>query len=232
MNIKDIQKALKAKSYDPGPIDGVWGRRTIAAVKAFQEGHDLTVDGIVGPKTYKALFGKAQPKATPADTTALVWYNEARRLMGTREVTGAGSNQKILDWATSLGIDYKDDDIAWCGLFVAHCVGATLPGEVLPANPLGARNWSRFGTACQPTLGAVLVFWRQSKTSGLGHVGFYYGEDADTFYVLGGNQSNMVSVARVPRARFLGARRPATVSPLPNVTVQRKSTDTVSTNEA
>ncbi|HEX8532515.1 MAG TPA: N-acetylmuramoyl-L-alanine amidase [Cytophagales bacterium] len=36
-------------------IDGDFGPKTEAAVRAFQRGHDLVPDGIVGPKTWKAL---------------------------------------------------------------------------------------------------------------------------------------------------------------------------------
>ncbi len=43
------------------------------------------------------------------------------------------------------------------------------------------------------------------------HVGFAVGQDDTHFYVLGGNQSDAVTVARIAKSRFLGARWPATV---------------------
>jgi hypothetical protein len=49
----------------------------------------------------------------------------------------------------------------------------------------------------------VLVFARGNA----GHVGVYVGEDATAFHVIGGNQSDRVSIARKPRTRLLGARR-------------------------
>ena len=176
-------------------------------------------------------------EATSADlpaaaTLPVVWYEEARRLLGTREVKGSASNPKILQWAGKLGIPYKGDDIPWCGLFTAHCVGATLPEEPLPSNPLGARNWAKFGTKCKPMLGSVLVFWRGKKNGPFGHVGFYYGEDDQAFYVLGGNQSDQVNVARVGKDRLLDARQPATVPPLATGPVRRKKTGDLSRNEA
>jgi peptidoglycan hydrolase-like protein with peptidoglycan-binding domain len=36
-------------------VDGVFGPKTEAAVKSFQQGEGLTVDGIVGPHTWQAL---------------------------------------------------------------------------------------------------------------------------------------------------------------------------------
>ena len=40
---------------NPGPIDGIFGRKTEAAVRAFQADKNLVVDGWVGPITFKAL---------------------------------------------------------------------------------------------------------------------------------------------------------------------------------
>jgi peptidoglycan hydrolase-like protein with peptidoglycan-binding domain len=45
--VRDLQHALRALGHDLGPIDGVFGDATEAAVKAFQEQREITVDGIV-----------------------------------------------------------------------------------------------------------------------------------------------------------------------------------------
>lgn len=211
MNVLEIQTALAARGLDPGPLDGIWGRRTIKAVMAFQAGNGLPVTGVVDPQTERQIFA-GSPGAV--DTSAFVWMREARRLRGLKEVQGPGSNPIILDWAKDLDIAYGDDDIPWCGLFVAHCIGSTLPTEPLPTNPLGARNWANFGNPTTPVAGAVLVFWRKSKASGLGHVGFYMTEDAISYTVLGGNQSDQVGLARMPKDRFLEARWPASAAGL------------------
>jgi uncharacterized protein (TIGR02594 family) len=208
--IARIQKALAQRGFDPGVIDGVWGRRTEGAVRNFQTSRGLESDGVVGPKTWASLFGSA-PDMAPLDNPALVWFQEARRLIGVKEKLGPGSDDGILDWAGALGIPYKSDDIPWCGLFVAHCIGSTLSREALPNNPLGARNWLKFGAPCTPSLGAVLVFWRGKPTGWQGHVGFYAGEEpSGVLHVLGGNQSDKVSIVRIARDRLLGARWPAT----------------------
>lgn len=52
---KKIQLALKHSGQNPGPIDGVFGSKTLSAVKKFQAAHSLKKDGIVGPSTWKKL---------------------------------------------------------------------------------------------------------------------------------------------------------------------------------
>lgn len=229
--IKRIQQALKGKGFDPGEIDGIWGRNTIAAVKQFQRQQGLEVDGIVGPQTTTALFSGAPPE--PSDATPLLpWFEEAKHLMGTKEILGTKNNPVIMDWATDLDIRYAGDDVPWCGLFVAHCIGATLQQEVLPGNPLGARQWERFGDATMPSLGAVMVFWRESLASGKGHVGFYVGEDDTAYQILGGNQSDKVCLTWLSKDRFRSARWPKAAASLTSNFVRKNRNEGLSMNEA
>lgn len=53
----DLQKRLSAKSYSLGKygIDGDFGSATEGAVKTFQGRSHLSMDGVVGPKTWGAL---------------------------------------------------------------------------------------------------------------------------------------------------------------------------------
>ncbi len=53
--IKDIQRALQREGYYKGPIDGIVGRMTIAAVNAFQKARGLPVDSYLNIETVKAL---------------------------------------------------------------------------------------------------------------------------------------------------------------------------------
>jgi len=188
---------------------------TIRAVKAFQADRGLSVDGIVGWETRGKLFPEVAASRNPSpqgggEGSPAPWFEEALRLKGVREGTGEADNPLILRWAKRLGLGYAHDSTAWCGLFAAHCIGASLPDEPLPNNPLGARSWLAFGRKTSPRPGAVLVFWRGRESGWQGHVGFLAGEDAASFHVLGGNQSDAVTIARIARTRLLGARWPAT----------------------
>ncbi len=53
--VTSLQEQLKAAGFDPGPIDGIYGSKTAAAVKAYQKANGLAVDGIAGPKTFASL---------------------------------------------------------------------------------------------------------------------------------------------------------------------------------
>jgi peptidoglycan hydrolase-like protein with peptidoglycan-binding domain len=61
-NTAALQVAMKALHHYPGAIDGVRGPQTTHGLRVFQKAHHLTVDGIVGPATYRALGwrGRAQ----------------------------------------------------------------------------------------------------------------------------------------------------------------------------
>lgn len=161
-----------------------------------------------------------------------VWLREARTFIGTKEIKGDLDNPVIMGFAKELGgwyaSFYKHDEIAWCGLFV----GAMMHRSNLwiPPNALGALNWATWGKALeQGSIGAVLVF----KRPGGGHVGFYVGEDTDCYHVLGGNQGDSVSIARVEKARCVGVRWPSElVIPAVGPTIIADSAAPVSENEA
>jgi N-acetylmuramoyl-L-alanine amidase len=53
--VTQIQKKLSAWGYYDGAVDGVYGSRTEAAVRYFQEKNGLTVDGKAGDQTLAAM---------------------------------------------------------------------------------------------------------------------------------------------------------------------------------
>jgi Phage-related lysozyme (muraminidase) len=54
-----LQQRLTARGYGVGAIDGVFGIKTLEAVRAFQAENNLVIDGIAGPKTWEVLENKA-----------------------------------------------------------------------------------------------------------------------------------------------------------------------------
>lgn len=54
-----LQEILNKLGYDCGSVDGIFGTKTDAAVRAFQQNEGLTVDGIVGNNTQAILAARA-----------------------------------------------------------------------------------------------------------------------------------------------------------------------------
>lgn len=235
MLVLDIQRRLKALGFDPGPLDGVWGPKTRAAVRSFQSAAGLLVDGVVGKMTTEALNAAPVSASSPSSPVPPVlsvgepiWVQEGRRRLGLHE-----SNPKLKAFLKSDGRTLGDPELLpWCGDFVETCIRLALPDEPIPANPYLARNWLSAGVKCpEPVVGAVAVFWRGTKTGTSGHVGFVVGADAKYLSILGGNQSNTVSVARLDRARLLGCRWPATAGAI-TVAPMGAAVGDITTNEA
>lgn len=61
----NLQRMLKLKGFDPGEIDGVFGPKTEAALKALQTAAGIEADGIYGPKSEAALLGWAMGAGAP-----------------------------------------------------------------------------------------------------------------------------------------------------------------------
>lgn len=143
-------------------------------------------------------------------STEPAWLLAARAKLGTREAPGVANNPTIMDWAKRLGtkvlgIVYNADSVPWCGVFAAICVAED--GLTPPPIAVRAKAWATWGQNLRPERiapGAVLVYERP----GGGHVGFYVGEDAAAYHVLGGNQSDRVSIVRIEKKRCIARRWP------------------------
>lgn len=152
----------------------------------------------------------------------------AIRELGVREVVGKGSNDRIMKWRDELKaaghaiVGFSDDDIPWCGLFVAYVTFAAGKGAV--EAPLWARNWAKFGTEVATRRGGKLDFNGDLKASlgdilvyerpgGGGHVEFYIAETATMYVGIGGNKSNRVQIGPIQKSRCIAIRRPSYNSP-------------------
>lgn len=69
--VKELQQLLKAKGFNPGPIDGIFGSGTTQAVISFQKFNGLKADGIAGPTVWKALTTTPTPKPEQPTVSAV-----------------------------------------------------------------------------------------------------------------------------------------------------------------
>ncbi|GMU10152.1 hypothetical protein ASNO1_64060 [Corallococcus caeni] len=225
-----LQQRLQDSRLDVGPIDGIFGPKTLAAVKAFQRAKGLLVDGVVGPKTANAIGlafleaprETASPKSlapeheTPAPVAPgepqwlSIAHNELNQ--GITEIQGRRSNARIVEYHASTSGKAKSDEIPWCSSFVNWCVTqAGLKGT----NNAGAASWLSWGIPVAARRGAIAVLFNpdavKSRISQTGnHVGFLLQETATHYKLLGGNQGDAVKVSNMPKKawRLKGYRWP------------------------
>ena len=142
-------------------------------------------------------------------------YELAQRYVGVREVPGTASNPQILEM---LRLDTnwpQDDSVAWCSAFVNYIAWML---RLPRSKSLMARSWLNVGEvipleSAEPGFDIVILKRGSGNQPGPevldapGHVGFYAGVDGTKVLVLGGNQSDSVSLAPYPKASILGIRR-------------------------
>ena len=82
--VTQIQTKLKRWGYYNGAIDGIYGSKTVSAVKYFQQKNGLTADGIAGSKTLAAMGIASSSNSTSSsnnsnlDLLARLVYGESR----------------------------------------------------------------------------------------------------------------------------------------------------------
>lgn len=177
-NIKSEQRALKALGFYNGKIDGQIGPLTLAAMEA----------------------GLARVDAAPAHMIV------ARAELGVSEILGHRHNTRIIEYHAATPLAAKEDEVAWCSAFVCWCMERVGRSHTRSA---AARSWLSYGARILPEharYGDVVVFAR-GKSSWQGHVAFFVFAEPGRIHVLGGNQSNRVSVAAYGTGSLLGIRR-------------------------
>ncbi|MGJ8745243.1 TIGR02594 family protein [Polaribacter sp.] len=127
---------------------------------------------------------------------------------GVKEIKGPQHNNRIIKYAHESNLTWiNDDETAWCSTFINW---VALQAGLTNSKSAAARSWLNVGFETNtPEPGDIVVFWRESIHSHLGHVGIYmgYSIDQSRIYVLGGNQGDAVSISAYPAARLLSFRR-------------------------
>ena len=188
------QTLLSERGFYRGKLDGEWGPLSIAAANAWDDG-----------EVVKAIPMATGTKVPGAPTP----YELALKYIGTKEIPGVKDNPRIVQWGRRLVTWFADDETAWCSAFanaMAQDAGYERSGK------LNARSWLDVGlrvAAENVRPGDVVIFWRNSPDSWEGHVGFVDSLNIanKTVRVLGGNQSDSVSIAEFPTSKVLGYRR-------------------------
>ncbi|MCP4366346.1 MAG: TIGR02594 family protein [Planctomycetes bacterium] len=141
------------------------------------------------------------------------WFNLACKYLGIREYKGSKHNPKILEWWVKIRAPFTSDETPWCAGFVG---GVLEECGIVSTRKANARSYLKWGVELDlPVVGAIVVFWRGSKSSWKGHVGFVAGRDEQgRLLVVGGNQGDAVSLKAFNTNQVLGYRWPKS-TPIP-----------------
>ncbi len=132
-NVEIVQRRLRDLNIEPGPIDGDFGELTEHGVRLFQArsadetGAPLEIDGIVGPKTWAAMFtpGTTSVPDTPpppAASLAAALLDIAGEQVGVREQPlGSNRGPEVDAYIRAVGLDPSQDSYPWCMCFVYWC---------------------------------------------------------------------------------------------------------------
>lgn len=91
--VKTMQTKLKRWGYYTGKVDGIFGAKTKEAVRLFQRKNKLTVDGIVGTKTLKALGMSAGNTTTSTNNSS---FSDADVNLLTRLIYGEARGESYV----------------------------------------------------------------------------------------------------------------------------------------
>jgi uncharacterized protein (TIGR02594 family) len=129
------------------------------------------------------------------------------------------NNKRIVDYHATTSLRATSDEVPWCASFVNWCLKkATIAGT----NSARARSFLTWGVAVsleEAQRGDIVVLSRGVNVQ-FGHVGFFVGRTAEfgrsqSVLILGGNQSDKVSISPYPLHRILSIRRAIIPSPPP-----------------
>ena len=134
-----------------------------------------------------------------------------------KEIEGEESNQRILKYASDLGIkEYTMDSLSWCALWVnwilfkaGACYTKYLTARSLKELPFHIREEDMIA-------GDVVILWRDCVDSWKSHVGIFVNWNDDNVRLIGGNQNDQVKISEYPAERILYIRRP-TLHPQSNL---------------
>jgi peptidoglycan hydrolase-like protein with peptidoglycan-binding domain len=112
--VADLQRVMTRLGYYSGPIDGVYGPTTSAAVTTMQKALGVTADGIYGPTTAAALKGKGKDVVVQIQTELAKYGYYTGPIDGQYGPSTKAAVQKL---QTDLGIPAD-------GLFGAHTADA------------------------------------------------------------------------------------------------------------
>ena len=136
------------------------------------------------------------------------WIAVALGEVGVVEDTRPGmSNPRIEQYHAITSAGTAADDVSWCSSFTSWSLEMA---GVKSTRSKTAASYLTWGEPCDLKFGCVVLMAKSdADAGGSGHVGFYLGSFGDSFFLLGGNQSQRVDIGVRKLANIVAKRWPA-----------------------
>ena len=133
--VREVQGLLSNLGYDPGPIDGQLGRRTVKAIEESQRKSGQTIDGQIDEELLSALrAAQGSARSTPRPPNRDFSVSESQFFVGLMDTQG-----KLEVYAsTQVPFDSKNSCYGW-QVKLSGVSGAIESREILrmPSKPMG-----------------------------------------------------------------------------------------------
>lgn len=145
--VKELKRLLNDKMGSTLDVNNSnFGDSTAAVVKQFQKKHGLISDGVVGPLTWDALYGKLTCDCKEGGSYINEVISTLATQVGVKEKTGKNDGEQVEAYLKSIGLG---KGYAWCQAFLYW--GFWMASKTLSMpNPM-------------PKTGGVLDNWNKSK---------------------------------------------------------------------
>lgn len=138
--VVQLQTLLLSAGFNPGPIDGIFGPKTEAAVLAFQGSKNLVQDGIVGPLTWTALGANCTTSPPPPPSVC-----------PTLRLGSTGATVKRLQGLlTTSGFSPGAIDGIFGPKTQAAVIAFQRSKNLVPDGIVGIMTWTALGVQCRP----------------------------------------------------------------------------------
>lgn len=131
------------------------------------------------------------------------WMNIAKAETGQKEIVGAETNPRILEYHACTTLSSKDENTPWCSAFLNWVMKQA---GIENTRSAAAKSWALWGQKIDnPQYGCVVVMDH--------HVGLFVKEIPLFVCVLGGNQGDQVKESWFRKAKVLSYRWPREIPP-------------------
>lgn len=132
--------------------------------------------------------------APPVTLDVPVWVRVGLAEVGVVEDIRPGKSlARIEDYHAVTRGGRSPDDVSWCSSYLCFCFESA---GIQSTKSKMAASWASWGYPTAPRQFAVVFFNKKDPDAGgTGHVGICLGISGQELYLLGGNQSNKVSIA-------------------------------------